>query len=85
MANKRELKKAINHMVIDIVEECFTVQMFDEAKTEATDAIIEEAAVFQDTILSRINAAKGKADFKEIEETVETTAVSFIEKLNGLN
>ncbi len=85
MSSKRNLKKDLNYMVIDIVEECFAVQMFDEAKTEPTDAIIEEAAIFQDTVLSKINAAKNKADFKSIREEIENSAVSFVEKLNGLN
>jgi len=85
MSSKRNLKKDLNYMVIDIVEECFTVQIFDETKTEATDAIIEEAAIFQDTVLSKINAAKNKSDFKSIREEIENSAVSFVEKLNGLH
>lgn len=85
MASKRILKKSINDMVIDIVEECFTLQLFDEKKTKKTDALIDEAADFQDDILTKINAAKNKADFKNITAEVEAKATQFVEKLNALN
>lgn len=85
MASKRILKKNVNDMIIDIVEECFTLQLFDEKKTDKTDALIDEAADFQDDILTRINAAKNKADFKGIRSDIEAKAVHFVEKLNALN
>lgn len=85
MASKRILKRNVNDMIIDIVEECFTLQLFDEKKTKKTDALIDEAADFQDDILTRINAAKNKADFKNITTDIETKAIYFVEKLNALN
>lgn len=85
MASKRILKKNVNDMIIDIVEECFTLQLFDDKKTKKTDALIDEAADFQDDILTRINAAKNKADFKSIRADIEAKAVHFVEKLNALN
>jgi hypothetical protein len=85
MSSKRILKRNLNNMVIDIVEECFTVQMFDETKAEASDKIIDEAASFQDSILADINKAKTKKDFAPITAKIETTALSFIEQLNALN
>jgi len=85
MASKRILKKGLNDMIIDIVEECFTLQLFDDKKTEATEKLIDEAADFQDNILSKINTAKNKADFKSVTAEIETKAVEFVEKLNALN
>lgn len=72
-------------MVFDIVDECFMIMGFDESKTDACEKLIDEAADFQDTILEKINAAKTKADFRPIRETVENTAVEFIKKLNALS
>ena len=72
-------------MVFDIVEECFTIQIMDESKTAFADSIIDEAASFQDAILSKINKAKSKADFRPITEEIENGAIDFIKKLNGLN
>lgn len=85
MASKRILKRNVNDMIFDVVEECFTLQMFDEKKTEATEKLIDEAANFQDDILSRIHAAKKKADFKSITAEIEAKAIEFVEKLNALN
>jgi hypothetical protein len=34
MASRKYLKKALNNMVFDIVEECFTIQILDESKTK---------------------------------------------------
>ena len=72
-------------MVIEIVEECFTVQMFDETKAPASDKLIEEAAAFQDAILAEINKAKTKKDFPAITSKIENSALEFITKLNELN
>lgn len=85
MASRRILKRNVNHMVFDIVDECFLIMGFDPSKTDAAEKLIDEAADFQDSILEKINAAKSKADFRPIRETVETAALDFIKKLNALN
>jgi hypothetical protein len=85
MASKRELKRNLNNMVFDIVEECYTVQLFNPAKMEKAELLIDETANFQDTILSRINAGKSKGDFFAIRQDIENAAEDFIKKLNDLN
>jgi hypothetical protein len=85
MSSKRLLKKHLNNMIFDVVEECFTVQMFDESKTGKADKLIEEAANFQDDILADINGAKTKKDFSPIREKIDKTVIEFITKLNELN
>ena len=85
MASKRDIKRNVNNMVFDIVDECFSVQLWDEAKTEDADAIIDEAAEFQDVILSKIHRAKSKLDFRPISQEIEEAAISFVSKLNALN
>ena len=84
MASKRLLKKNVNAMVFDIVEECYTIQLMDDKKTEKTDKLIDEAADFQDSMLAKINAAKKKADYNAIREEVEKCAIDFVGKLNKL-
>ena len=74
MSNKRILKRNINEMVFDVVEECFHHQMLDESKAPATEKLITEAATFQDVILSRMHKAKGKAEFRAIVTEVEAKA-----------
>jgi len=85
MASKRILKKDVNTMIIDVVEECFTLQLLDEKKTKKTDELINQAADFQVAILSKINVANNKADFKGIKSEIEEKAISFIKELNALN
>ncbi len=85
MASRRILKRNLNGMIFDIVEECFTLQLFDPSKTEEADQIIDEAASFQDEMLSKINKAKTRADFQPIEAEFETAAENFVVKLNALN
>lgn len=85
MASKRILKKNVNAMVYDVVDECFDIQRFDEKQTTKTEKLIDEAADFQDEILQNIKAAKNKADFKRIKEKIEAKAVDFVKKLNAIN
>ncbi len=72
-------------MVYDIVEECFYLQLTDESKMKDTDKLIDEAATFQDDILSRIYRSNSKKDFSEISVQVNEKAQYFVEKLNKLN
>jgi hypothetical protein len=85
MASKRYIKRNVNNLVFDVVEECFTMQLFNPELTEKADAIIDQAANFQDRMLEKINAAKTKADFRPIQEEIEKGAIEFIQQLNGLN
>ena len=84
MASKRRLKKDVNAMIFDVVEECFTIQMADAKKTKETDLIIDEAANYQVDVLSKINSTNNKAEFKGLREEIETKAIDYIKKLNAL-
>jgi len=85
MASKRTIKRDVNNMVFDIVDECFMFLINDGSKTVEAEAIIDSAADFQEEILSKINAAKSKADFRLIRESLEKGAVDYINRLNALN
>ncbi|MEY4992040.1 MAG: hypothetical protein RI948_917 [Bacteroidota bacterium] len=85
MANKRILKRNINEMVFDVVEECFFFEMTAPDKADRSANLIDEAAAFQDQMLVKMNQAKGKAAFRAIVLEVEAKANYFVEALNGLN
>lgn len=85
MASKRNFKKDLNYMVFDVVEECFSVQLYDAKKTESTNGLIDEAIVFRNNMTAKIHAAKSKKDFPAIRKEVEDAAVDFIHKINGLH
>ncbi len=85
MANKRTLKRNINEMVFDVVEECFFFEMTAPEKAKKSAKLIDEAADFQDEMLSKMNRAKGKAEFSNIVKEVEQKAAYFVKALNDLN
>jgi len=84
MANVRDLKKRINGMIYDVVDECYSVQLYNQAKKEVTDKFIDEAADFQEEIMGAIKKAKNKKDYKEIVKRVEEVEADWITRLNKL-
>lgn len=85
MANKRILKKSLNELVYDVVDECYFIQSTDAAKIDATEKLINEAAIFQDTTIRKIKTARGKVEFRAIVAEVEEKVDHFVDALNGLN
>ena len=84
MANKRLIKKQLNGMIIDVLDECISIQLYNESKTDATEKLIEEALSFGDDVLTKIHGAKSKKDFPAIRQMMEDKGVYFVEELNGL-
>ena len=84
MANVRELKKEINSMIYEVVEECYDLQLFNSSKSEKTDAFIDEAADFQEEIMNEIKRASSKSEFKEIRRKVDEKSTEWVKKLNTL-
>lgn len=85
MANKRILKKQINAMVIDVIDECIYVQEVNESKTDAAELLIEEVISFYNNQISEINKAKNKKDFRSIVTDFEEKSDVYLDKLNNLN
>lgn len=85
MSSKRNLKKYVNNMVFDLVDECFHIQESDPKKEKKTEALFDKVADFQDEILQEIHAAKTKKDYNPIVAKINDMQVKFTEELNGLN
>lgn len=84
MASKKSIKRDVNNMVYDVVDECFFAMMQNDSTTAAAEKLIDEAAEFQDSMLEKINRAKGKADYRVIRSEMEKAAVNFVSQLNAL-
>lgn len=84
MANVRNLKKEVNNMVYDVVDECYSLQLFDESKKKDTDNFIDEVADFQEEIMTEINKATSKKEFSQIRQKAEKKAEEWVKKLNKL-
>ena len=85
MANKRTLKKQINAMIIDVIDECIYVQEVNDDKAEAAEGLIEEVISTYNELLSRMNSGKTKADFKAIVTDFDQKSEMLLDKLNALN
>ena len=71
MASKKEIKKEINKGINNIIDESYSIQLYDESKKKKTNALIDDVVKFKNEIISSINAATAKKDFKSIKEKFE--------------
>jgi hypothetical protein len=92
MSNRRELKRNINGLLGDVIEECYESLLNNEGKNEKeVEAIVDQAVDLADELISKANAAKKlksraeiKKHFGEIKEQLGDSVIGFIEKLNSL-
>lgn len=84
MASKRTIKKQLNGMIFDIVDECFSLQLYKPATKETTNKLIDEALDYRDAVLASIHQAKSKKDFPSIIAGMEDKGIHFVESLNDL-
>lgn len=84
MASKRFFKKNLDKIVIDALEECYSVQLYDSSKTNASNKLIDEIVDFRDEMATKIQQAKSKKDFPKLVELVENASVEFIHKIQEL-
>jgi hypothetical protein len=88
MASIKNLKKDINYVLGDIIEECYTWELLhSNVDPKATEAIIDEAIAAFDVLIEKVNAKKVenyKAHFKALNIELEETAVKLLEKINKL-
>jgi hypothetical protein len=85
MANKRTLKKHINAMVFDVIDECLYLQETQEEKAEKAEQLIEEVVSSYNDLIARINTGKNKADFNAVWNDFNERSDGFSEKLNALS
>jgi hypothetical protein len=88
MASIRILKKDINYVLGDIIEECYTWELLNpKADTKKSEAIIDEAIATFDQLIDKINVKSvenKKGHFKKIEAELEEKANALIDKVNKL-
>ena len=88
MANVKTLKKDINYVLGDIIEAVYLWEMSTSGKpTESSNALIDEAIMTFDTLITKVNAKNvedKKKHFKEINTELEESARKLVEKINNL-
>lgn len=88
MASVKNLKKDINYILGDIIEECYVWQLVNpEADTSKSETIIDEAIVTFDELIEKVhtkNVENKKAHFKSINVELESRAKELLNKVNAL-
>ena len=88
MASIKNLKKDINYVLGDVIEECYAWELLNpKADTKGTEAIIDEAIIAFDSLIDKIHVKSGenkKAHFKNINIELEETANKLLKKVNKL-
>lgn len=72
-------------MVYDIMDECDYAIVSESKGAKKAEKLMDEAVVFYETTISRINSAKNKADFKSIVSDIDQNEEAFLEKVNIIN
>ena len=89
MASVKNLKKDINNVLSDIIEECYVTQMMQEdpKKSDKAEAVIDEAIDTFDALIAKVNKSdveNKKAHFKAIGKELEEKATALLGKLQKI-
>jgi len=88
MASVKNLKKDINYVLGDIIEECYAWELMNPTEDKKkSEAIIDEAIVTFDALIDKVhtkNVENKKAHFKGLQADLITAANGLLEKVNKL-
>ena len=89
MASVRNLKKDINYVLSDIIEECYMWQMLqeDDKKANKAEKIIDEAIETFDSLIEKVHlkdVEDKKAHFRSINKELEDKANGMLSKIQKL-
>lgn len=88
MPSKRDLKKDINNVLGDIIEEVYVWEYQNtDRDTKDSEAIIDEVIETFDGLIAKVNernVENVKAHFKSISTELEDKGKSFLDKINKL-
>ncbi len=88
MASIKNLKKDINYVLGDIIEECYAWELMNPNEDKKkSEAVIDEAIITFDALIDKINTKNienKKAHFKGLQAELMTSANSLLEKVNKM-
>ncbi|WP_445725626.1 hypothetical protein [Flavobacterium sp.] len=88
MASIKNLKKDINYILGDVIEECYTWEMFNpKADKKESEAIINDAIDAFDSLIEMVNSKKvenKKEHFKNVQNSLLVAASGLVERINKL-
>jgi hypothetical protein len=88
MGSIKNLKKDINYVLGDIIDECYSWELSNpKADKKESEAIMDEAVNTFDSLIEMVNVKKvenKKAHFRAIEASLESKANELITRVNKL-
>jgi len=84
MASIKNLKKDLNYIFSDIIEDCYVVQLENPDKSDKAEEIIDEAITSFDEFIEKVNDKKvenKKAHYKNIVSNLEAKVQDLRKKL----
>ena len=88
MASKRILKKNVNYLFGDLIDECYLWMLINPEKDAAkANEIVDEAVEYYDDVMSRIASREienANKYFSLLNNEVEQRATELVDKINSL-
>lgn len=93
MANRRDLKRDINHIIGDVIEEYYSALLNGDSKaTEAQiEKLVDDCVDLADELISKVNSTKKlktraevKKHFSQIKEKLGEDVIKFLAKSKEL-
>ncbi len=88
MASKRILKKNVNYLFGDLIDECYLWMLINPEKDAAkANEIVDEAVEYYDDVMSRIASREienANKYFNLLNNEVEQRATELVDKINEL-
>jgi len=88
MSSIKNLKKDVNYVLSDVIEECYVWQLVNgEKKMDKSEKIIDEAIATFDALIAKINTknvTNKKKHFAAINKELEKKATSLLSKIEKL-
>ena len=92
MNNQRLLKKEINHLINEIIEDCYSYQMYHPTKDpEGVTNIIDDSVDLLNDLVTRVNhtrniqdKAEKKQYFRAIKKDLDDKRLNLMQRLNKL-
>lgn len=88
MASKRILKKNVNYLFGDLIDECYLWMLINPEKDAAkANEIVDEAVEYYDDVMSKIASREienANKYFNLLNNEVEQRATELVDKINAL-
>ena len=88
MSSIQNLKKDLNHVLSDVIEECYVAQLTsDEKKSEKFEKIIDESIKVFDQLIERINDKQVEnraGHLKAVKKDLELNANKLLDEIGKL-